>query len=244
MPMDITDERIARAGRIAKAIGRGRFREEVLGDAYLALVEAEANGMSPEEAERRVRDKCRNAVRRQWRYENRISFVAPKGASVATSHADLWEAIKVLPPRQYRAVVLYFWEGLSGSEIAVEMQCSRKAVENLIGRALSAIKNIFSDNRGFLPSSLRTAHRGKIPALGIDHQSHEVIRRVPMNLLSLTEVARRFGVCERTARQFKGQLPGEVRVGRRVKYTEEAITDFIRRGGCRPVESPSTGATA
>lgn len=54
-----------------------------------------------------------------------------------------------------------------------------------------------------------------------------------MKLLTLTEVARRLGVSEKTARQFKSELPGVVRVGQRVKYTEDAIVEFIRRGGCR-----------
>jgi predicted DNA-binding transcriptional regulator AlpA len=63
-----------------------------------------------------------------------------------------------------------------------------------------------------------------------------------MNLLTLSEVGRRLGVSERTVRQFKSELPGAVRIGRRVKYTEEAITEFVRRGGCRPVESPSVGS--
>jgi len=63
-----------------------------------------------------------------------------------------------------------------------------------------------------------------------------------MNLLTLSDVARRLGVSEKTARQFKSELPGVVLIGRRVKYTEDAITEFIRRGGCRPVESQSRPA--
>jgi len=58
-----------------------------------------------------------------------------------------------------------------------------------------------------------------------------------MRLLTLRDVAKRLGVCELTARRFKSELPGSVRVGRRVKYVESEITEFIRRGGCRPVES-------
>jgi len=47
----------------------------------------------------------------------------------------------------------------------------------------------------------------------------------------------RLGISERTARQFRSELPGAVRVGQRIKYTEDAITEFIRRGGCRPAGS-------
>jgi hypothetical protein len=65
-----------------------------------------------------------------------------------------------------------------------------------------------------------------------------------MTLLTLSQVAMRLGISERTVRQFKSELPGAVRVGQRIKYTEDAIAEFIRRGGCRPVESPSTIAVA
>ena len=64
-----------------------------------------------------------------------------------------------------------------------------------------------------------------------------------MNLLTLSQVAQRLGISDRTVRHFREQLPGGVRVGRRIKYTEDAIGEFIRRGGCRPtgqraVEAP------
>jgi len=65
-----------------------------------------------------------------------------------------------------------------------------------------------------------------------------------MNLITFAQYARRLGVSEQTARKFKAELPGAVRVGRRIKYAEDAVTEFIRRGGCRPVESPSTNAVA
>lgn len=60
-----------------------------------------------------------------------------------------------------------------------------------------------------------------------------------MNLLSLSQVAQRLGVSEKTARQFKTELPGVVRVGQRVKYREDAIIEFIQSGGCRPAERPA-----
>jgi predicted DNA-binding transcriptional regulator AlpA len=55
-----------------------------------------------------------------------------------------------------------------------------------------------------------------------------------VSLLNLNQVAQRLGISEKTLRNFKGELPGAVRVGRRIKYQESDITDFIRRGGCRP----------
>ncbi len=65
-----------------------------------------------------------------------------------------------------------------------------------------------------------------------------------MNLLTLSQVAQRLGVSERTVQGFKSELPGAVLIGKRVKYTEDSISEFIERGGCRPVERPSTGTAA
>jgi hypothetical protein len=56
------------------------------------------------------------------------------------------------------------------------------------------------------------------------------------NLLTLEEVMRKhFKVTVKTGRQFQAQLPGAVRVGKRTKYSEMAIIEFIRAGGCKPV---------
>ena len=57
-----------------------------------------------------------------------------------------------------------------------------------------------------------------------------------MNLLTLSEVAHRLGVSDKTARQFKAELPGAVRIGQRIKFREDAIIEFVQRGGCRPAE--------
>jgi predicted site-specific integrase-resolvase len=57
-----------------------------------------------------------------------------------------------------------------------------------------------------------------------------------MRLLTFTDVARLLGVSLPTARKFRGELPGAVRVSRRIRYREDAIADFIRAGGCRPKE--------
>ena len=63
-----------------------------------------------------------------------------------------------------------------------------------------------------------------------------------MHLLTLQEVAHRLGVSDKTARQFKDELPGAVRVGRRVKFREDAIVEFIQRGGCRPADQAQPAA--
>lgn len=53
-----------------------------------------------------------------------------------------------------------------------------------------------------------------------------------MKLLSFTEVCRRVGVCDKTARKFRDQIPNPVKIGRRVMWPEDAVEAFIRRGGC------------
>lgn len=65
-----------------------------------------------------------------------------------------------------------------------------------------------------------------------------------MNLLTLSEVARRLGVSEKTARQIRSELPGAVRIGQRVKYREDSLAEFIGRGGCRPDTGAVRGMTA
>jgi hypothetical protein len=60
--VSIADERIVRAAEIAGGMGRGRCHDEgeVLGEAFLALVEAEVSGLPLDEAESHIRRKCRN----------------------------------------------------------------------------------------------------------------------------------------------------------------------------------------
>jgi excisionase family DNA binding protein len=51
-----------------------------------------------------------------------------------------------------------------------------------------------------------------------------------MQLLTLAEVARRLGVCDKTARKVVQQLP-TVRVGKRVRYRSDVLENFVERGG-------------
>jgi len=132
---------------IAKGIGRGRFRDDVMGEAYLEMVAAEAEGCSREEIERRVRVQCRNSNRRQWREENRISFEIPvrmKRQVYESTDAGaifaLNRAIDSLPTRQRHAVNLRFRRGLAHAGIAVELGCTVRASHGVLARALESIK--------------------------------------------------------------------------------------------------------
>ena len=145
--------------------------------------------------------------------------------------------MKALPTRQYRALTLYYWGGVTQAEIAVEIGVSQQRVAQILSAAEINLQDVLVNRK---PRTV-TNMGGNLPALG--NKSPDCAGSIPpanakteisMNLLSLSDVARRLGVSEKTARQFKSELPGVVRVGRRIKYTEDAISDFIRSGGCRP----------
>ena len=53
----------------------------------------------------------------------------------ANSHPDLWEAMKSLPARQYQAITLTYWAGMSDEAVAVEMGISSQAVDALLKKA-------------------------------------------------------------------------------------------------------------
>lgn len=55
------------------------------------------------------------------------------------------EAIGRLPPKQRTAVVLRYYEGLTGREIAAAMETSVKAVERLLARARATLERLLGD---------------------------------------------------------------------------------------------------
>jgi hypothetical protein len=222
MQINITDERIASIAEIAKEMSFGRCHDEgeVLGEAFLALIEAEAAGLLPGEAETQVRRKCRNALRRQWREENRASFVAVKRNAVAPDYTELGDAIKALPIRQRRAIDLHFFNGMEYSEVAIEMACTEKAAENLGCRALANLQQILSGERGLLTSTLRTASEGE-----------EISGNLPTYrgqtdmLYTIAAMARYWGVSEKMARKIAQDLPS-VRVGKRNRWPASVVEAF------------------
>lgn len=174
MQTDISEECIADVERIAKGMSRGRCADEgnVLGEAFLALVQAHKDRLSPEQAEIRVRRKCRNALRRQWAAENRVSFTGtPKRDIAAPYYPELRDAIESLPSRQRRAVQLHFLEGIEYSEVATMMSCTEKAAENLGCRALANLQKLLSGERGLSASTLRTVSESGFPVTYRDNST-------------------------------------------------------------------------
>ncbi len=70
---------------------------------------------------------------------------APEAAAeTAELVKTLAAAIRYLPPRQQQAVMLYYYEGKSRSEIAAHLNCSVAAVDALLHRARTALRKHLS----------------------------------------------------------------------------------------------------
>jgi RNA polymerase sigma factor (sigma-70 family) len=52
-----------------------------------------------------------------------------------STHPDLWDAMKELPERQYRAVTLTYWADMTDAEVAAEMGITHQAVHLLLTKA-------------------------------------------------------------------------------------------------------------
>src|SRR4051794_3349415 len=59
--------------KIAKAIGRGRYRDDVISDAQMALIAGVAKGLDGENLRMYVRKQLRNTMRRLWAQDNRTA---------------------------------------------------------------------------------------------------------------------------------------------------------------------------
>ena len=137
---------------------RGRFRSDVIADVIsagaVALVEAQASGLEGAKLLRFVQHACRRATRREMSWDNRrVSLEDLEASSVtAPDYSALWEAVNALPPRQQRAVVMRFWEGMSNAEVAEEMGVSEMAVRQMVKRAYESIRKYLLPSDTFCPS--------------------------------------------------------------------------------------------
>lgn len=77
-----------------------------------------------------------------------VSGLCPPPPDVAASRERgeaVWKALDALPPRQRMAVVLRYYEGLSGQEMAAAMEVSVKGIEGLLARARRALEVLLND---------------------------------------------------------------------------------------------------
>jgi RNA polymerase sigma-70 factor (ECF subfamily) len=83
--------------------------------------------------------------RRSASRRRRVEFAAPVDETIASPErddtlVDLGGALRGLPPRQRRALVLREWRGLAYAEIADELGLSCSAVETLLHRARRSLR--------------------------------------------------------------------------------------------------------
>ncbi len=69
----------------------------------------------------------------------------PDAAASGERGAAVWKALDSLPPRQRMAIVLRYYEGLSGQEMAVAMEASAKGIERLLARARRALEVLLKE---------------------------------------------------------------------------------------------------
>ena len=129
------------ARQIAKAKTYGRhYRDDVLGDAFLAVAEG---ATTREEIENAIR--C--AVIKEWTYSDRhrpVSEIREPIGPPERAKFDVWGEVYRLPLRQRLAVVLVFCEGFTEEQVAAEMGCTDVAVHRLTDRAIRRLRKIFS----------------------------------------------------------------------------------------------------
>jgi hypothetical protein len=130
---------LARQLTRAKTAGRN-YRDDVLGDAFLAVVEGAT-----------TRDEIENAIRcsviKEWTYSRRngpICDVQEPMGPPERAKFDVWGEVYRLPLRQRSAVVLVFCEGFTEAEAGKELGCTDVAVHQLIDRAIARLRKIFS----------------------------------------------------------------------------------------------------
>ena len=75
------------------------------------------------------------------------AYVGDLSDAAASQERDeaVRKALNTLPPNQRMAVVLRYYEGLSGREIAAAMEVSPKAVERLLARGRTALAVLLND---------------------------------------------------------------------------------------------------
>jgi RNA polymerase sigma-70 factor (sigma-E family) len=120
--------------------GWGRIRDKRRSDVYL---------------KRAVVNLCRSKIRRKviearqnGVFHRREERKAPDwDPDVHETTREVWEAVKLLPPRQRAAIVLHYIHALPESEIAEVLDCSVGTVRSQLSRARGKLKNILEPGR-------------------------------------------------------------------------------------------------
>lgn len=89
---------------------------------------------------RAVVNGCRSVGRRQTMERARLRVERPVAAELGAD--ELLDALAGLPPRQRAALVLRFYEDLSGPQIAEVLGCRPGTVKSLIHRGLAQLREV------------------------------------------------------------------------------------------------------
>ncbi|MBV9098595.1 MAG: SigE family RNA polymerase sigma factor [Frankiaceae bacterium] len=91
-----------------------------------------------------------------WRRRLRAPLVAltavgePAGADPADAYGDraeLWDAVRSLPPRTRAILVLRYWEDLSEADTAAALGCSVGSVKSQASRGLERLRAVLEEQR-------------------------------------------------------------------------------------------------
>jgi RNA polymerase sigma-70 factor (sigma-E family) len=139
-------------------LGDRGVAEEVVQDAFCGLYQNWDRLADPGKALAYVRsavlNRCRSALRRRARWQDRLAAVPRPGetvesaeASVLTSeeHRTVLTALRRLPARQREALVLRFYLEFGEAETAVAMGVSPGTVKSTTSRALAALGRLLGE---------------------------------------------------------------------------------------------------
>jgi RNA polymerase sigma-70 factor (sigma-E family) len=89
--------------------------------------------------------------RQKWRSQEYATAEPPERPTSATPSVELpsdrqplWSLVTALPPRQRATVVLRYYEGLSGPEVAAVLGCSIGTVKSSTSRGLATLRRLAS----------------------------------------------------------------------------------------------------
>jgi RNA polymerase sigma-70 factor (sigma-E family) len=125
--------------------------EEIVQEAFLRTFSGWSRLRDPAQADaylrRAVVNLCRSRLRRRQveRTGNEAAWRRDRRASAEVLDEEgivVMDAVRSLPPRQREAVVLHYFAGLSGAEVADAMGCAEGTVKSQLAKARVALARV------------------------------------------------------------------------------------------------------
>jgi RNA polymerase sigma factor (sigma-70 family) len=151
------EEQVGRAVGLATLLtGDRAIAEDIAHDAFLRVAGRFHDLRDPAAFGPYLRTTVVNMCRARGRRLARERTVLHKSTRPEAVQADesaedrdqLWGLIKRLPYRQRAALVLKYWEDLSEAQIGQILRCSPRAVNALLSRAKTTLRNDIGGNEG------------------------------------------------------------------------------------------------